>query len=76
MTRGTALTHSPRFVLELEKGKGEDPPPPTGFLSKHSLQRLLDQNPVGIYGKMLHMTLFGPIRIPCPKGLNCWFTPL
>ena len=31
-----------------------------------------------IYGKTPHtpiLGLFGPIRVPYPKGLNCWFNP-
>ena len=43
-------------------------------------QRLLDQSQGGVYrGKRHippHFGLFGPIRVPYPKGLNCWFNPL
>ena len=38
-------------------------------------QRLLDQSQAGVYrGKRHippHFGLFGPIRVPYPKGLNC-----
>ena len=43
-------------------------------------QRLLDQSQAGVCrGKRHippHFGLFGPIRVPYPKGLNCWFNPL
>ena len=28
-----------------------------------------------MYGKMPHTPIFGPICVPYPKGLNCWFHP-
>ena len=38
-------------------------------------QRLLDQSHAGVYGGKCHIPphfgLFGPIRVPYPKGLNC-----
>ena len=38
-------------------------------------QRLLDQSQAGVYrGKRHippHFGIFGPIRVPYPKGLNC-----
>ena len=38
-------------------------------------QRLLDQSQVGVYRGKRHISpilgLFGPIRVPYPKGLNC-----
>ena len=43
-------------------------------------QRLLDQSQAGVYRGKRHthpiLGLFGPIRVPYPKGLNCQFTPL
>ena len=30
----------------------------------------------GICSKTPHTLFFGPIHIPYPKGLNCWFNPL
>ena len=43
--------------------------------SKITSQRLLDQSQAGVYrGKRHippHFGLFGPIRVPYPKGLNC-----
>ena len=48
-------------------------PPSTGQKWKITSQRLLDQSQAGVYmGKMPpHFGLFGPIRVPYPKGLNC-----
>ena len=38
-------------------------------------QRLLDQSQAGVYRGKRHIALilglFGPIRVPYPKGLNC-----
>ena len=38
-------------------------------------QRLLDQSQAGVYRGKCHIPphfgLFGPIRVPYPKGLNC-----
>ena len=38
-------------------------------------QRLLDQSQAGVYRGKRHIPpilgLFGPIRVPYPKGLNC-----
>ena len=38
-------------------------------------QRLLDQSQAGVYRGKHHIPpilgLFGPIRVPYPKGLNC-----
>ena len=38
-------------------------------------QSLLDQSQAGVYGGKSHIPpilgLFGPIRVPYPKGLNC-----
>ena len=51
-----------------------------GAESKITLQRLLDQSKAGPYMGEMPLTpllgLFGAIRVPYPKGLNCWFTPL
>ena len=42
--------------------------------------RLLDQSQAGVYrGKRQIppiLGLLGPIRVPYPMGLNCWFNPL
>ena len=42
---------------------------------KITSQRLLDQSQAGVYrGKRHippHFGLFGPIRVPYPKGVNC-----
>ena len=50
-------------------------PPSTGQKWKITSQRLLDQSQAGVYmGKRHippHFGLFGPIRVPYPKGLNC-----
>ena len=38
-------------------------------------QRSLDQSQAGVYGRKRHIPpilgLFGPNRVPYPKGLNC-----
>ena len=43
-------------------------------------RRLLDQSEAGAYRGKRHIPpilgLFWPIRVPYPKGLNCWFNPL
>ena len=43
-------------------------------------QRLLDQSQASVCRGKRHILpilgLFGPIRVPYPKGLNCWFNPL
>ena len=43
-------------------------------------QRWLDQSQAGVYrGKRHippHFGHFVAIRVPYPKGLNCWFNPL
>ena len=42
---------------------------------KMTSQRLLDQNHAGLH--QYHVPLpFGPIGVPYPKGLNCWFNAL
>ena len=45
-------------------------------VEKTTSQRLLDQSQAGVYmGENAtyppHFGLFGPIRVPYPKGLNC-----
>ena len=43
--------------------------------NKITSQRLLDQSQAGVYRGKCHIPphfgLFGPIRVPYPKGLNC-----
>ena len=58
----TAMDHSAKISLKITS------------------QRLLDQSQAGVYrGKRHippHFGLFGAIRVPYPKGLNCLFNPL